>query len=173
LLSSLNVAIGAAEIRVERNIGKEHQSRVNLSNSMLEGTAMYVPGNPSLPGDTVSFYPGIAITSGTGTVKPFGRVTIVDEGRDLSGLPRGGGGSDNTAPGPIFLASAKGHMLGLLFLFTEEPIVGPQQDQFQLLKAGAKYVYLSRPIARGTLNVSFPQGPPGVDQPTAPFAINF
>jgi hypothetical protein len=106
----------------------------------------------------------IYVSSGTGIVKPFGRVSI-------------GGGSLTIVQndplgvsGSILLTNARGHYIG------ELKISGGQLPEFdfQVLKAKVvrnHFAGFSRVVGHGTGQLTFPQGEPSDNGPAVPFTI--
>jgi hypothetical protein len=155
LLSSLPAFGIRAEIHVGRDTAREGPASGGHSIGTLEGTAAvsFHYGYPIGSSQTLEF------SSGTGSVKPFGRVGIVVSGRLASRLDSTAGGLPGTPTpvslegspqGPIVLANARGRRVG------EIDVTGGswQHFRFQVRNLG------NHVVSRGTGSLTVPQGHP-------------
>ena len=173
LLSSLPVVASTAEIHVEKGNGKGKP--VTSSPGTIAGTATFLlapVGDSPVP--HVILHCDFAI--GRGSVKPFGRVSLVVRGRFSSEIgaleqipPQEGlAGSPD---GVINLANAKGRAVGSI------EVDGGSWGQFtyRLRKTAfpAGSLLHGRVAATGTGSFSFPEGEPVVSENTPGVPVPF
>jgi hypothetical protein len=127
-------------------------------------------------------------TTGTGSVKPFGRVTIVTEGNfssSITGTAFETVGNDQSPPaslegpttGVINLANAKGRAVGSIEVQGRTWGKFTYQVRKSAIEAipGSPVAFHGRVVASGTGRLTFPQGDPSLSSSepaiAAPFTI--
>jgi hypothetical protein len=187
LLSSLPVVPNPAAIHVEKGSGRGPSDTGGPSIGTLQGTASF---SYKYIGDDFPTWAHELVRqegdfTGTGNVKPFGRVTITPA--NYPSVIEGGvtaGAITSSLEGPIYGAinfdNAKGRVIGSIIL------QGDSWSRFTFQESRSRSMFLSngqvshgRVIARGTGTLTFPEGEPkfapdtfSYSAVTVPFTIN-
>jgi hypothetical protein len=160
LLSSLPEVAGAIQVRVEK---------VNAKRVLIKGTLMLTEKVSPTPDEQgVFIFDFYTITGGTGTVKPFGRVHVVDSGGMPSQLV-----TSNLAEffGAIFLADAQGQTVGQIYVLRGFSRTFTFQVRRSKVPNGPRLPPNGQVVGGGNATLVFPNGAPISGGPAVPFTI--